>query len=515
MDADVTVIGTQGNDSFEFTPIAADAGQLLIQDIDTRFYLHGVPEGSNSLRISGGAGGWADEVSYVGSDAGDFMLIDGPGRIAALEAISFSGQRTPLRSIELDASTSGNIEILNAIGLDGADTFVVIPAQAVGNGLFINVDGGASAAVDALIVSQWDGSSPTALAATDFAVVEHARTEDSGQVRMYRNAVAMPSIAYENIAMVSPLPSINPTSGDPNLLVLGADLYEQNEYRSTAAYLGSGEVINVEDLAILPSGDGGHLFMPADQDYFRVIAEETGTLDFQVAFSAFNPTLLPGGGNLSVEVLDADGTVIAGNAMFGSHDASGNARVRIPAVAGQTYYLHVYGADSTVINGYDISIAAMPAPVPYDIELDDIPVGDNPAANSDTGRSQFDNVTRDSTPVIVFRLDDSTLLHDLYGGTEQGTLFDEAIAIPFAGNVLTPGYRIAVFVEGTPQQPGQLPQTLVGYARQTSEGVYEFDFESDTISGTPTMLTDGSHFISAMVEMVDPASPVAAGFGFA
>src|SRR5204863_3221726 len=67
-----------------------------------------------------------------------------------------------------------------------------------------------------------------------------------------------------------------------------------------------------------------------------------------------------------------------------------------------------------------------------------------------------------------------------------------------------PGYRIAIFDEGQPQQPGALPQVPLGFATQVAEGVYEFT--------TPT-LTDGSHFLSARVQMVDPAVPNAVGFG--
>ena len=75
---------------------------------------------------------------------------------------------------------------------------------------------------------------------------------------------------------------------------------------------------------------------------------------------------------------------------------------------------------------------------------------------------------------------------------------------------------MAIFDEGAPQQPGQLPQVPVGYARQIAEGVYEFDFERDRIVGgvvTPLALTDGSHFLSARVQIVDPSDPKADGFG--
>ncbi len=54
----------------------------------------------------------------------------------------------------------------------------------------------------------------------------------------------------------------------------------------------------------------------------------------------------------------------------GPRARTANARVRIPAVAGQSYYLHVYGATAgAVVNGYNATIINTPPPVPYDLEL--------------------------------------------------------------------------------------------------------------------------------------------------
>ena len=88
--------------------------------------------------------------------------------------------------------------------------------------------------------------------------------------------------------------------------------------------------------------------MPADQDYYRVVAQTTGTLDFQVYFTVYNTGLLPAGGQLDLQVYDAAGNVIASApGTFGAQGTTANARVRIPAVAGQSYYLRVYGGTAT------------------------------------------------------------------------------------------------------------------------------------------------------------------------
>ena len=124
----------------------------------------------------------------------------------------------------------------------------------------------------------------------------------------------------------------------------------------------------------------------------------------------------------------------------------------------------------------------------------------------DSGRSQNDNVTRVNTPTIYIRLDDGIFLHDLPGNSANDTPPAGVITIPFQGTTLAPGYRIAVFDEGsTPPQNGTPPQTPLGYAVATSqEGVYMF---------TTPVLTDGSHFLTARVQMIDPANPTQTGFG--
>ena len=171
---------------------------------------------------------------------------------------------------------------------------------------------------------------------------------------------------------------------------------------------------------------------------------------------------------------------------FGALGATGDARVRIPVVAGQSYFLRVYGAMANVVNGYNMTVINTAPPVPSDLELSrsvlsitintagsgytstptvtftggglgatqatgiadmfgDTVIGVTltsngsgytsaptvtftgggvgaiqatatatltdvgmlpPAANDDTGRSQFDNVTYDNTPTIYIRLAD-------------------------------------------------------------------------------------------------------------
>jgi len=242
---------------------------------------------------------------------------------------------------------------------------------------------------------------------------------------------------------------------------------------------------------------------------------------------------LPGNGNLDIELYDVDGTLIAGNGPdFGRNDGPAeldvdgdsfaeNERIRIPAVQGQVYYLRIVGVQNA-INNYGLTVLNAAPPVPFDLELDDNPANGqtNPPGTqtdtSDTGRSQFDNHTYDNTPTLYFRLDDGIFLHDLPGNPVDDTPPDEVIPIPFrpgvAPNLTQPtqaGYAIGIFDEGnTGTQTGTAPQTPLGFATATvQEGVYTFTVPNGMA------LSEGSHFLTARVLMIDPAAPQQTGWG--
>ena len=139
-----------------------------------------------------------------------------------------------------------------------------------------------------------------------------------------------------------------------------------------------------------------------------------------------------------------------------------NERVRIPVVDGQTYYLRVFGRSVDVINNYSITAINEAPPTPFDLELQDTPVG--AGSNSDTGQSQTDNVTHDDTPTIFLRLDDGLFRFDVPGNAAATTPVDQVIRIPFQ-TAAQAGFRMATFDEGpTPSQSATPPQSPVGFA---------------------------------------------------
>src|SRR5262249_17706921 len=74
--------------------------------------------------------------------------------------------------------------------------------------------------------------------------------------------------------------------------------------------------------------------------------------------------------------VDSAGTA-TGPVVFGAVGATSNARVRIPVVAGQSYFFRVVGYDpganpataAAVVNGYDVTVINTAPPEPFDIQL--------------------------------------------------------------------------------------------------------------------------------------------------
>ena len=75
------------------------------------------------------------------------------------------------------------------------------------------------------------------------------------------------------------------------------------------------------------------------------------------------------------------------------------------------------------------------------------------AVNSDSGRSQFDNVTKINTPTIYLRLSDGILLNDLPGNGTPNSPPAGVIPIPFSATGATAGFRVAIFDGNNPQSP--------------------------------------------------------------
>ena len=510
-----TINGGAGDDSLSgwFNTANGDAGDDFIRGAANAQSLNG---GTGEDTFIGGAG--ADTIDG-GADF-DTVLIEGTSGADVIDVFQSAPttlQHTVNGTLETDTLVVSTIEQAHIVAGDGADVIRVNWLDAHGvnaadDALRMTVDGGSDSTSDRLAIVD-NGTA-------DFMLYRKGQDNDSGTVQIgpgNNEPLLTVFSGVENLDFVNGAgTAVNNAAGTTQLVVFKHDPFESNDDRFTATYLGSGDAINVD-----PNIDPGP-FVPfglaGDVDVYRLVAETTGTLDFQVYFRQIGAIGarpgLPNNGNLDINVTDASGNIIAG---FGVNDTTDDERVRIPAVEGQTYYLQVSGA-AGAINTYNISVINEAPVTPFDLELLDNPVDGttNPpgtAVNSDTGRSQFDNVTYDTTPTIYFRLDDGAFLNDIQGNTPplaNNPPNGVAIPIPFAAAAGTAGYRVAIFDEGNAPAPGTqtgtAPQTPIGFATQVpgQQGVYQF---------TSPVLSNGSHFLSARVQITDPSAATQTGFG--
>lgn len=470
---DDTVLGGGGNDSIElgdgFDVANGGAGK------DT------ITGGAGDDTITGGAG----DDSLDGGDGSDQFLVN-----------------TAFASTDVLIGGAGDDQLL-VPGSDGDDVITLTIDPTAPNEVLIDVNGTvmafkiASDDVEQLHVRGGLGNDRLIISDAgldpDAAVLFFKGTDGtSGLIRVGANA---PYVTFDGIEEVTPLDGdLTRPDGTARLVVFAPDPFEVNgssvnDTRVFATHLGTGATINL-DPTITPAGD---------VDFYQFIASETGTMDFQVYFE--ENVGLPGSGNLDIQVLDNSGNVIGS-----STSSDDNERVRIPAVQGQIYFLKVFGATDVEINTYEMSVINTPAPVPFGIELDDAQTTPPSLTNGDTGRSQFDNVTADNTPTIFLRLSDAGLLNDLPGNATPGSPPDQVIPIAFNSATTaastTAGFRVAIFDENNQHTP-----VASGFAQPVGgqPGVYSFTFG--------TALTDGSHFLTARVQMIDPATPNQSGFG--
>ena len=535
---DLIVDGGLGNDTISgFGDLRGAEGDDLLTGGDIGQIIRG---GAGNDTILGGGGdddlrGGDGEDLFVGGAGLD--TIDGTGGFDTILIGGTSGNDVINVSQTLDTElvhtvngdaqtdTISGIEEARVDAGDGDDLIRTTINDGLfddaGKGVQMTVWGGGSRGLGDRLIIVDDGEDDLTILRNGFSNLDGTVTIGPANAEPFEHeftSIERLQIVDENGA------PINADGDAARLVVFKHDEFESNDDRFTATLIGANEAINI-DPSIDPAGQvnpfGDGFDVPGDEDWYRIEALSTGTLDVQVFFeeigaNAGDRIKLPGLGSLDIAIFDVDGTNITASGLFGQNDGAneldvdGDAhaedeRLRIPAVEGQTYYLQVVGTTVDAINNYSITVINQAPPTPFDLELQDTPPVDG--QNSDSGQSQTDNLTRDTTPTIYLRLDDGTFRYDSPGNDATTTPVDQVIPVPFQANAGSAGYRIAIFDEGpTPSQSAEAPQTPVGFAEETTtDGLYRFTF--------PTALTDGSHFITARVQMTDPADPQQTGFG--
>jgi len=342
--------------------------------------------GSGDITIDGGSD--TDTILLRGTSGDDLIDLAQPSSGVLQHAIN--GVFGVASTSETDAIS--NVEVVRIEAGDGADLIRVAHGDAISGSVRVDVDGGDPDAND------WLGVVDSGLGDLVLQRIDANGSSGSFQIG---NLAAVNYSAVET-STVTPLDGFESQTGDDGdgrLVVFKHDGFESNDKAANATFLGSGANLNV-DPTIDPGGFSGFGFA-GDEDWYQFTPSETGTLDIQVFFEQIG-TLdngragLPGDGNLDIAVFDTDGDLIAT-----STSATDNERITIPAVEDQVYYLQVTSADTTdAINVYSLTAINDPAPIPFVVDLQ---------SASDSGRSDTDEITNVTAPVLDIYLDDDRL----------------------------------------------------------------------------------------------------------
>ena len=111
------------------------------------------------------------------------------------------------------------------------------------------------------------------------------------------------------------------------------DLFEDNDTLATAAVLAAVDQVY----------GGLSMLRPSDNDYYSITPAETGAMQINLAFQNAQ-------GNLELEILNAAGTRIANAATTGNGE-----QLKVPIMAGQTYFVRVLGKGTATNSNYSMS----------------------------------------------------------------------------------------------------------------------------------------------------------------
>lgn len=360
-----------------------------------------------------------------------------------------------------------------------------VPSQSIA----FEVYGGGPNASDRLVVSD-DGLG-------DLIIQREGADDRSGSITVGALApVDYSDIEFVNVAVLDPITGGTGADGAGRLVVFKHDPFESNNTLPNATFLGAGPTINV-DPTIDPGGIP-EFGVPGDNDFYQFVAQETGTLDFQLYFETID-TLdngrpgLPVAGDLIGTVLDSDGAPVSIATATDLLDPTGvkiGKRVVVPVVRNNTYYLRVEGrpGDDGVsgINVYNFTAITTPAPIPELVDLQ---------ADSDSGRNNTDDVTKIETPTFNIILDDDRIDEFMNIDMNPDTVNDDAQTLNDGGGNRI-DYGVEVFNNAV----------SIGFAYYTGVGnTWEF-------TATAGDLNEGDfNHISAAVWIRDAADPAQVG----
>lgn len=450
------------NNVFTLTVMAADlGGGLRGQGAPTNVDGNGLPTSGNlTMDDAGGSGGWFIDPTPFADD--EFLF--------------------PVTQFEANSTQSGNDFFRTAVHEIG-HTVGILTGFGVALNNFLTPAGTDQ-------VSGTDNLNIFQNVAGQFGV--SVTITDNGGGHVYEGPVdpAFPGAPINPNDLMNPGRTVGPPATrqmvtDLNAMIL-ADAYgykvqlpsataftfiaqdqlEDNNTLQTAFILGSLPKVTINDVSIFDTGD---------EDFYRYTAPLSGKLDVR-AF--FNHAV---GNDINIQVLGANGADIT---PAGQGDSTtDNEQIIVPVVAGQTYFIRVFGTDGSIQN-YDLEVENFAAPAPAFVDL---------LASSDTGMMNNDDITSDTTPTFLIQADLAEFLNTGITLLNQPVIDPDNNGIATDANDDGAGVYLSLIHIAT----GALVE---GFANQVGATGILWSFTVPAISA----LAAGDWFVSSAVQIVDP-----------
>ncbi len=354
----LSVQGTAGDDTINFTPSSATAGSFIatttgpLVAASPQFTYSNLATG---ITVNGGSG--FDLLGLIATAGND--IINAVQTSAT--ALSYTQNAFTI------AFTFSSIDGANIFALAGDDLIRISVADALetttpADALRFDVDGGPPNASDRLVVND-DGLG-------DLILWRQANDQHSGSIAVGAFApVVYINVERVDITPVNPITGGTGTDGAGRIKVFHTDPFEYNDTLPNSAQLQ-----RIGDSPTSPNIDPGGITLPApfnfsvpgDEDWYSFRPQATGTFQVKILFATL-ATLsngrpgLPGMGDLDLDIYDANGVLITSGTTAPGGKAAIFAATNDPAFPDfNVIYVRVHGHTADSINIYDFdNIAAL------------------------------------------------------------------------------------------------------------------------------------------------------------